>query len=169
MDRSRSIDPVGPVALYSVDFLATASGAVTFTPNKADLSTSETSVFGGQAPIPASLIASGTITINVVADPTAPVAVNDTLSSPEDAVLILGANVTANDTVTAGRTLSIDSVSIAGVTVGTVSARQTYTPPANFFGQDKLTYVVKDSTGANFLSGHDHHQCNPSQRSAHSI
>ncbi|MEZ6150055.1 MAG: Ig-like domain-containing protein [Pirellulaceae bacterium] len=148
VDRSRSIDPVGPVALYSVDFLATASGAVTFTPNKADLSTSETSVFGGQAPIPASLIAYGApITINVVADPTAPVAVNDTLSSPEDAVLILGANVTANDTVTAGRTLSIDSVStIAGVTVGTVSGT-TYTPPANFFGQDKLTYVVKDSTG----------------------
>lgn len=148
VDRFRSIDPVGPVAFYSVSFTATAAGSVTFTPNKADLQTSETSVFGSKIPIPASLIAYGApFTINVLADPTAPVAINDTLSSPEDATLVLGANVTSNDTVNAGRTLSIDSVSaIAGVTVGTVTGT-TYTPPANFFGQDKLTYVVKDSTG----------------------
>lgn len=148
VDRFSSPDPIGPVAFYSIDFTADAVGSVTFTPNTSDRPTSETSVFGNRTPIPSHLINFGApITITVIADPTAPKAIDDTLSSPEDTSLIIGANVLANDTVTAGRTLSIDSVStIAGVTVGTVSGT-TYTPAPDFFGTDKITYVVRDSTG----------------------
>ena len=145
---SGSSNPLGKSAIYSVQFTATSVGSVVFTPNVADSPLSQTTLFGSDIIIPASLIAYGMpFSINVLADPTSPVAVNDTLSSPEDTALVLGANVTVNDTVTSGRTLSIESVStITGVTLGTVSGT-TYTPPANFFGQDKLTYVVKDSTG----------------------
>ncbi len=148
VDRFSSPDPVGPVAFYSVEFTADAVGSVTFTPNASDRPTSETSVFGNRTPIPAHLINYGApITVNVIADPTSPTAVDDQLSIPEDSPLIVGANALANDIVTSGRTLSIDSVSaIAGVTVGTVSGT-TYTPAANFFGTDKITYVVRDSTG----------------------
>ncbi len=148
VERFRSVNPVGPVAFYSVDFKATATGSVVFTPNQADRPGSETNIFGSPIPIPGNMIDYGApITIRVIADPTAPKAINDTLSSPEDVALVIAANATANDTVTTGRTLTIDSVSaIAGVTKGTVSGT-TYTPPANFFGTDTITYVVRDNTG----------------------
>lgn len=147
-DRSRSLDPDGAIPFYAVDFTATAPGQVTFNPNGPDRLGSENLVFGSRVVISNDVINFGmpfSVTIN--ADPTAPVAVTDTLSTQEDISLVIGANALVNDTVTAPRTLSIDSVStIAGVTLGTVSGT-TYTPPSNFFGTDRIVYVVRDSSG----------------------
>ncbi len=147
-DRSRSLDPDGAIPFYAVDFTATAPGQVTFNPNGPDRLGSENLVFGSRVVISNDVINFGmpfTITIN--ADPTAPVAVTDTLSTPEDISLVIGANALANDTVTAPRTLSIDSVStITGVTQGTVNGT-TYIPPADFFGTDRIVYVARDSSG----------------------
>ncbi len=147
-DRSRSLDPDGAIPFYSVDFTATAPGQVTFTPNGPDRLGSENLVFGSQVVIPNNMINFGMpFAITIVTDPTSPVAVTDTLTTPEDTALVIGANALGNDTVTSPRTLSVDSVSaIAGVTLGTVSGT-TYTPPANFFGTDRIVYVAKDSTG----------------------
>lgn len=147
-DRSRSIDPDGAIPFYAVDFTATAPGQVTFNPNGPDRLGSENLVFGSRVVISNDVINFGmpfSITIN--ADPTVPIAVNDTLATLEDTSLVIGANALANDTVTAPRTLSVDSVStIAGVTQGTVNGT-TYTPPSNFFGTDRIVYIVRDSTG----------------------
>ncbi len=147
-DRSRSLDPDGAIPFYAVDFTATAPGQVNFNPNGPDRLGSENLIFGSRVVISNDVINFGmpfSITIN--ADATSPVAVNDTLSTLEDTPLVIAANVLANDTVTAPRTLSVDSVStIAGVTQGTVSGT-TYTPPSNFFGTDQIVYIVRDSTG----------------------
>ncbi len=147
-DRSRSLDPDGAIPFYSVDFTATAPGQVTFTPNGPDRLGSENLVFGSTVVIPNDMINFGMpFSVTISADITAPVALADTVATPEDTALVIGANVLANDTVTSPRTLSIDTVStIPGVTLGTLSGT-TYTPQADFFGTDRIVYTVKDSTG----------------------
>jgi hypothetical protein len=148
LDRSRSPDPTGQLPFYSVEFTADEAGTVTFNPNGPDRPGSENLLFGSSVVIPNDMIMFGSsFSIDIISDPSAPVAVNDTLSTAEDTSLALNGNVTGNDTVEAGRTLAIDSVStIPGVTLGTLSGT-TYTPPANFFGTDRVTYVVRDSSG----------------------
>lgn len=80
-------------------------------------------------------------------DDDSPVAAGDELVTSEDVPLTLGDNVLSNDTVTAGRTLSVGSVSvIPGTTVGSVNGTS-YTPPKDFFGTDYITYAARDSSG----------------------
>ena len=147
-DRSRSLDPDGSIPFFAVDFTALQPGQVTFNPNGPDRLGSENLVFGSRVVIPNEVINFGqpfSVTIN--ADPTSPVAVDDSLTMNEDGSLVIGANVLSNDTVTAPRTLSISSLTtISGVTVGTLNGN-TYTPPADFFGTDRLIYVAVDSNG----------------------
>ncbi|MFK7736416.1 MAG: dockerin type I domain-containing protein, partial [Pirellulaceae bacterium] len=106
--------------VFTIPMIATAPGVINFTPNEADDSPASDMITGTTV-IPTSMVDYGaSFSITVVTDPTAPIAVNDTLTIEEDSgVLTLNGNVTSNDTVTAGRTLSIASVSALAGTVGT--------------------------------------------------
>lgn len=149
-------DPTAKELFYTLDFKALAAGTVTFNPNRpenvAPNTGRENSLFRSTTALPTdpanSLVDFGApFNFTITADATAPVAMNDTLTINEDNSLVIGANVLANDTVTDPRTLTVTSVSgISGVTVGTISGT-TYTPPANFFGTDRITYIATDSTG----------------------
>ncbi len=140
---------IGPAIFFSANFLATEAGTVTFTPNPSDLPGNDNLLFGSQVAIPDDMVILGEpFTVTILADPTTPVAQNDTVATAEDTALtFVAATLLANDTVTAGRTLTLESVTaIPGVTLGTMNGL-TYTPPANYFGQDLVTYSVVDSTG----------------------
>lgn len=151
-------DPAGGTYLFfSADIQADSEGTVNFLLNQHENEpTSQVNVFDATQTLPdngridPSMIMYGTDSVTIITDPTAPVAMNDAVSTPEDTdLLLVGGTVdlTANDAVETGRTLSVVSIAtIAGTTQGTVSSN-TYTPPANFFGSDTLTYTVEDSTG----------------------
>ncbi|MCA9131826.1 MAG: cadherin-like domain-containing protein, partial [Planctomycetales bacterium] len=145
---SESDDPTVPVPFYSMDFRAEAAGVITFTPNQPDRAGSENLIFGSTIPIPNEMVMFGSpFSVTIIVDPTAPKANDDNVTTAEDTPLTFNGNITTNDTVTAGRTVTIDSLAaISGVTQGTVNG-STYTPPANFNGVDTLTYSVIDSTG----------------------
>ena len=154
-DRDPPIDPTRLESFFSANFVALKAGTISFAPNASETAGAETLVYGDTLAIPtANIMYSTAVPLLIVADATAPVAVNDTVSTAEDTAIILaGAGATAsppliqNDTVTAPRTLTVTAVTaIAGTTVGTVNGF-TYTPPANFNGQDRVTYTVTDSNG----------------------
>ncbi len=88
--------------------------------------------------------ATATITITGVND--APVAVNDTASTPEDTPVTV--TVLANDTDVDGDTLSVTSATAAnGSVVRNANGTITYTPNANFNGTDTITYTISDGKG----------------------
>lgn len=153
--RTPPVDPTQIEPFFSASFVALKPGTLTFTPNAADsVVGAETLLYDDGTAIPASSIMfAAPLSLTIQADPTAPVAVNDTVNSPEDTQLILGgagANATPpliqNDTVTSPRTLTVTAVAALASTKGTVSGL-TYTPPANFNGQDLVTYTITDSAG----------------------
>lgn len=146
---SQQIPLPGPAEsklLFTVPLVARSPGVINFTPNEADNPPS-TDIITGTTVIPTSMVDFGdAFSITVVSDPTAPIAVNDTLTINEDSSVTLGTNVLANDTVTAPRTLSVLSAATTGTTVGTLNGL-TYSPPADFSGTDVITYIAQDSTG----------------------
>ena len=137
---------------FSTDVLAKSAGTLIVDPNIAEDGVRDTLLFEEARVVLPAEISFIPDSITIIADPTGPVATNDTVTTPEDTAIILaGAGstlspaLTANDTFTAGRTISVTSLgSIAGVTTGTVSGL-TYTPRANFSGQDVITYTITDS------------------------
>lgn len=144
-------DPADRKLVFTVPMIATAPGVINFTPaDGANSPTTDilTSMGTDVITIPPTMVDFGApFSLTVITDPTSPVAIDDSLSVEEDGSLTLAANVTANDTVTSPRTLSVLSVApVAGVTVGSVSGT-TYTPPADFNGTDVVTYIAQDSTG----------------------
>jgi hypothetical protein len=141
--------PIGPTLFFSARFVAREPGQVTFTPNHKEFVFNENLLFGSPDRLPNDFVQMGSpFSVTILADPTAPVANNDTLTTLEDTSLTLvAATLLANDTVTAPRTLSLVSVDpISGVTVGTLNGL-VYTPPLDFYGQDLLSYTIQDSTG----------------------
>ncbi|WP_197355746.1 Ig-like domain-containing protein [Aureliella helgolandensis] len=150
--------PVDGVHLFfSADILASDAGTVTFNLNPAeDDNVTEVLVYNPNATgedgfrVDPSMISYGSASITIITDPTVPVAADDTVATNEDtSILLVGGSIdlTANDTVTSPRTLSVSSIdSIAGTTSGTLN-NFTYTPKADFVGQDEITYTVLDSTG----------------------
>ena len=88
------------------------------------------------------------ITVNVTITPVndAPVAVNDTASTPPDTAVII--NVLNNDS-----DLENDSLTITAVTQGSQGTvthngtTVTYTPNANASGNDSFTYTISDGNG----------------------
>lgn len=132
--------------LFTVPLIARAPGVINFTPNEAD-NPPATDMVTGVTVIPTMMVDYGSaFSITVISDPTAPMAVNDSLSTAEDTPLTVNGNVTSNDTVTSPRTLSVQSVAALPSTVGTLSGL-TYTPPQDFVGTDTFTYIAVDSTG----------------------
>ena len=145
-------DPGGTKLVFSIPMIATSPGTINFTPAFPDNSP-ETDIVAGVTTIPETMVDFGSpFALTVISDPTAPVANNDTLSINEDTSVTLNGNVTSNDTVTSPRTLSVVSVSATAGTVGSISGL-TYTPPADFFGTDIITYVAEDSTGLQTNTG----------------
>nr|WP_159063664.1 Ig-like domain-containing protein [Thaumasiovibrio occultus] len=94
-------------------------------------------------------VSTATVTITVMAaDDGTPVAVADTGSTTED-TLLANIDVTANDTLTDGATITaFDSSSANGGTV-TQNADGTfnYQPAADFFGTDTFDYTITDVDG----------------------
>lgn len=87
-----------------------------------------------------------TITINPSND--APTAVDDQVTTDEDVVLN-GASVIANDSDLDGHTLSVNTTPLVAPLHGNVlinfDGTYTYTPTANYFGNDSFTYQVCDN------------------------
>ncbi len=164
--QDQNIDPTRNELFFSTRFTLLSPGSFAITPNFAEtafdasgapsISPTFIRTYRGSSGIavPEAQQEYITGTLAILSDPTSPVAVDDTVSSPEDQPLILagvGSTVTPpliqNDTVTSGRTLTVTAVSaISGITQGTVSGL-TYTPPVDFSGQDRVTYTIRDSNG----------------------
>ena len=92
--------------------------------------------------------ATGTFTVTVTAVNDAPVAVGDSVTINEDSALTT-TNVIANDTDAEGDTLTLTAATTSGT--GTVALNADnksvdYTPAANFFGTEVITYTVSDGT-----------------------
>ncbi len=139
----------GTVVVNDMGTATTSDDTLTYTPPANTIGT-ETFTYTirdngltGETAMP--LTAVGTVTVTIVDQPDAPVAVDDDRSTNEDAPLTI--DVLSNDTdPDDGDTLSIMSVDTTG-TQGTVTfgATVSYTPPANFFGTDTFQYTVEDS------------------------
>ena len=124
-----------------------ASGStttVTYTPN-ADYNGQDTfdyTVFDGTD------TDTGTVTVTVTAVNDAPVALDDTATTNEDTAVDV--NVVTNDTDTEGDTLSVTAVTTpsngtAAIVSGSTTT-VTYTPNADYNGQDTFDYTVFDGT-----------------------
>ncbi len=91
-----------------------------------------------------------TITINVTPVNDAPVANDDSATTGEDTTVVI--NVVSNDTDIDGtidpKTVSITTNAAHGaLSVNPSSGAVTYTPAANYFGNDTFRYIVKDNEG----------------------
>ena len=94
------------------------------------------------------LNATGTVTFTIASVNDAPVAQNDTGSTPQDTAGIF--NVLANDS-----DLDLDALLVTGVSQGTsgavvisnAGADVTYTPNSGFVGSDLFSYTVSDGNG----------------------
>ena len=122
-------------------------GTVTYTPN---LNFNGTDSFTYQAYDGADYSTPATVTISVDLVNDAPVAVDDTATTPQDTPVIVA--VLANDTDVDGDFLAVDSFSQAanGTVVHDGDGQLTYTPtPATpaFIGEDSFTYAVSDGNG----------------------
>ena len=87
-----------------------------------------------------------TLTVNPIND--APVAVDDSVATPEETAVIVP--VLANDSdPDAGDTLTVVGLTPAANGVATINPDQTigYAPNANFNGVESLTYTISDSQG----------------------
>ncbi len=94
------------------------------------------------------LAAAGTVTLEVGGANDAPVAVNDTAATQEDAPLAIpGSVLVGNDADADGQTLTV--IAVAGVANGTVALAGgvvTFTPLPNFFGTGAFDYTISDGT-----------------------
>ena len=94
----------------------------------------------------------GTVMVTVTAPPppanNAPVAMDDTADTDEDVSVVV--NVLANDTDADGDSLTITDATDGNdgtVDVATDGASVTYTPNADFAGEDQFMYTVSDGEG----------------------
>ncbi|RYF44914.1 MAG: tandem-95 repeat protein, partial [Comamonadaceae bacterium] len=123
-----------------------ADGSYTFTP---------AANYNGPVPVATYTVSDGaltsTATLSVTLTPVndAPVAVNDSVTTPEDtAVSIPVATLTGNDTDVDGNPLTITSVQApVGGTVALVGGNVVFTPAPNFNGPASFTYTISDGQG----------------------
>ena len=89
-----------------------------------------------------------TLTVNVTPTNDIPVAANDSAATLEDTAVMI--DVLANDNDVDGDTLQINSVLAREPSNGTVTLSNgtfTYTPDANFNGEDSFVYSISDGNG----------------------
>jgi len=127
----------------------TTTGAVTYTPNAQyhgqDIFTYTVEDDSGAV----SNTATVTVTVSSVNDP--PVAVNDAADTDEEVAVVI--NVLSNDSDSDGllipsSVLVTSGPSNGGTNVNTTTGAVTYTPNAQYHGQDIFTYTVEDDSGA---------------------
>ena len=147
------IDPGTTLAAKLVDnvksgtlSLNTVSGTFTYTPNSGFLGTDSFTYRVNDGTIDSTTTATATL---VVAN-AAPVAANDTYSTPLNTLLASPKSVLTNDTdADPGTTLTaklVDTVKSGTLTLNTVSGTFTYTPNTGFTGFDSFTYRANDGT-----------------------
>ncbi|HEY3404580.1 MAG TPA: Ig-like domain-containing protein, partial [Ohtaekwangia sp.] len=123
-----------------------ANGSFTYTP-AAEFNGSDSFTYHVTDGTLSSAVVTVTITVNLVND--LPVAANDNATTDEDTPLTI--DVVANDT-DIDSNVDPASVAIVGnpangsVTVDAVSGEITYTPAADFNGNDSFTYTVEDES-----------------------
>ncbi|MBK9121838.1 MAG: tandem-95 repeat protein [Chloroflexi bacterium] len=124
-----------------------ADGSFTYTPN-AGFNGSDSFTYNASDSVLDSNVA--TVTINVGAVNDAPVAVDDSYSTNEDAALVVNVatGVLVNDTDVDLDTLSavLEVGPINGILNLNTDGSFTYTPAANFNGSDTFTYRASDGT-----------------------
>jgi hypothetical protein len=122
-----------------------ANGTLTFTP---------ASNFNGPASISYSIsdgqggTASAVVLVTVVAVNDAPLAVNDSATTPEDTAVII--NVLNNDSDVDGDTLSVTGATVTavqGTAVVNANGTITFTPAADFNGAAVISYSISDGNG----------------------
>ncbi|MCP5160676.1 MAG: tandem-95 repeat protein [Hahellaceae bacterium] len=139
-------------ALHGTTLINTTTGAITYTPNAnyngADSFAYQVADDDAGLSSPATV----SLTINSVND--LPVANNDSVSTNEDTQVII--NILANDidvdgTLVPSSVVVIQAPLHGSTSVNTSTGNVTYTPTANYFGNDSFTYQVSDNQGG--LSG----------------
>jgi len=123
-----------------------ANGSFTYTPNT-DYNGPDSFTYHANDGASDSNVATVTITVNPVND--APVAVDDTYTTTEDAVLVVAATgVLGNDTDVEGDSLMavLDTGPANGSLTLNADGSFTYTPNADFYGQDSFTYYANDDS-----------------------
>ncbi|GAA6142841.1 Ig-like domain-containing protein [Hydrogenophaga sp. 5NK40-0174] len=94
----------------------------------------------------------GTLTITVGAVNDAPVAVNDTATTSEDAPLTSTMNLVSNDTDVDGDLLTAVAGTFTTAQGGSITIASdgsyTYTPPTDFNGTDTVSYTVTDGAAS---------------------
>jgi len=135
--------PVTPPANGMV--MLNADGTYTYTPNASFFGT-DTFVYeicDNGTPVEC---ATATVTITVESDNDAPVAVDDTETTPEDTPL--SSDVTLNDSDLDGDNLIVNTTPVTDVSNGTLVLNAdgtfTYTPNPDYFGTDSFVYEVCD-------------------------
>ncbi|MFQ5648304.1 MAG: tandem-95 repeat protein [bacterium] len=153
LDVEGTLDPTS-VAITSAPLSGTVqvngtTGVVTYTPN---LNFSGLDQFGYTVKDQDGLLSNvGTVSILVVEKNDGPVAVDDTVATPEDAAILI--SILNNDSDPDGSVNAASVAVVSGPHSGTASVNGasgeiTYTPGTNFFGADSLQYTVKDDIGA---------------------
>jgi VCBS repeat-containing protein len=120
-----------------------ADGTLTYTPNAefngTDIISYEVSDGNGGA-------STASVTVTVNAENDEPVSNNDAVSVNTDSSVTI--DVLENDTDADGDTLSVTSATaVNGTVVINVDGTLTYTPNANFYGSDSISYEVSDGNG----------------------
>lgn len=118
------------------------NGTITYTPNQ-DFNGVDTISYCISDPTGATSCA--TITINVSPVNDAPIANDDTVTTPEDTSVAVTPLI--NDTDVDGDTLSVTSATAQNGTVTIENNTITYTPNLNFNGVDEITYCINDGNG----------------------
>jgi hypothetical protein len=140
-----------PRELMRARLKATAAGTVTFTPDVTNIVRpfNDTLIYGFRGAIPASNIDVGTPKTLTIVGPPPYVANPDSATVAEDSNET-AIDVLANDTVVAGQTKQLLSVSQpAHGTVVLNGNSLSYKPAANFFGTDTFTYTGINSLAPN--------------------
>ena len=139
-----------PQTLGTIRMRAKASGQALFIANPAESPSRGFSVFKVDGAVPSSQINFVSTTVPVSQNFTV---INDTFNFNEDSSNN-NLPVLANDTIVtgSGAILSIQSVGIPSqggtVSITADNQRLTYSPAANFNGQETFTYTVRDQNGA---------------------
>ncbi len=125
------------------------TGTLTYTPN---------SDFFGEDSLEYSVqdnlnLPSNTVKVNITVNPLndAPAALDDNATTPEDAsvvVDVLANDTDVDDTIDATSVAIADTAKHGDAVVNPATGEITYTPDANFAGDDSLTYEVSDLVGA---------------------
>jgi hypothetical protein len=136
----QSVDTVGTIGTVVI---APGDTTITYTP-KADFNGNDTfnyTISDGKSGTDTAMVV---VTVTPVQD--RPIAVNDSIATPEDNVIAIA--VLTNDIDVDGEILKVQSVDTVG-TIGTVGIDPgnitiTYTPKPNFNGNDTFLYTISD-------------------------